>query len=153
MKAVLAAAATVAGLSACGSGGGARTPSLSNLPLAPGARQVVKLKLCNGGANAYCAIELVVQDRRYGSSRALVLAQRDLLRDRGWIGGSPDTGIELADDSPGHRLRVTYASAVDDLQGIDLGWITRPWLVESALDRAVFDGVPTMSLLLEASVQ
>jgi hypothetical protein len=82
-----------------------------------------------------------------------VLAQRDLLKAQGWTGGNPDTGDELADESPGNKLRVTYASAVDDLKGIDLGWISRPAPIKTALDRAVFTGAPTISLLLEPGVQ
>ena len=71
------------------------------------------------------AIELVVSDQTYKSSHALLLSERDRLRGHGWTGVSPDTGDQLADESPGRKLRVTYATADGDLKGIDLGWIRR----------------------------
>jgi len=114
---------------------------------------VTKAHVCNPGASAFCSYELVVVDRRYPSSRALVLAQRDRLRRDGWIGASPDTGVELANESPGHKLRVTYATALEDLKGIDLSWIRRPWAIEIALDRAVFDRTPAMSVRVETGSQ
>ena len=43
----------------------------------------------------------------------------------GWTGANADTGQQRAADSPGHKLRLTYAPAAGDLQGIDLGWIKR----------------------------
>jgi hypothetical protein len=151
VMAALTAVVSATLLAACGTG--ARTPSLSKLPLVPGSKVALQLRTCNSGVSAYCAIELVVQDARFHSSRALVLAERDQLRAHGWTGASPDDGIQLADESPGHKLRITYATAVDDLQGIDLKWFTRPAQIETTLDRAVFDGVPTMSVLLEAGAQ
>jgi hypothetical protein len=126
---------------------------VSQVPLVRAGTVIATVRDCNRGASAYCAMELVVQGRRYRSSRDLVLAERDRLRQAGWIGASPDTGLQLADESPSHKLRITYASAVDDLQGIDLDWIRRPWPITAALDRALFDGVPTMSVLLEAGAQ
>jgi hypothetical protein len=147
MALVGSALAAAVGLAGCGTG--ARMPNLSGLPLLPGSTIVTQIKECNKGDSAFCAIELVVQDHRYPSSRALVLSQRDRLKALGWTGASPDTGVQLADESPGHKLRVTYATAVDDLQGIDLGWIARPRSIEMLLDRAVFNNVPTMSVLLE----
>jgi hypothetical protein len=149
----MVAVASAIALAACGGGGGAHHPSLSDVPLVPGGTVVAQLRECNAGANAYCALELVIQNRRYPSSRRLVLAQRDRLKAQGWTGASPDTGDELANESPGNKLRLTYASAVDDLKGIDLGWIKRPPPIAIALDRAVFAGVPTISILLEPGVQ
>ena len=143
----LAAVAAATALSACGDG--ARTPSLGKLPLVPGASVVKTVRVCDAGANAFCAYDLVVVDGHYPSSRALVLAQRDRLRRDGWFGASPDTGVELADESPGHALRVTYATALEDLKGIDLGWIRRPQSIALTLDHALFGRVPTMSVLLE----
>jgi hypothetical protein len=146
----LAALATVtltATLAGCGAG--ERTPNLSKVPLVPGGTVVAKVRKCNKGASAFCAIELVVQNRSFRGSTGLVLAERNLLRSQGWTGVAPDTGVELADESPGHKLRLTYATALEDLKGIDLGWINRASPVETALDRAVFNKVPTMSLLVE----
>jgi hypothetical protein len=143
--------AAVAGVAACGDG--PHTPSLAGFPLVAGARVVTKVHVCNPGASAFCAYEFVVIDRRYSSSRALVLAQRNRLRRDGWIGASPDTGVELANESPGHKLRVTYATAFEDLKGIDLSWIRRPWAIQIALDRAVFDLTPAMSVRVETGSQ
>lgn len=144
-------AAVMALVAGCGSG--SRTPQLASLPLPPGAKLERNLRRCNGGSNAYCGLVLVVVDPKYKSSWALVRAERRELRGEGWIGASPDTGIELADESPHHTLRVTYATAVDDLQGIDLGWINRPGTVVSALDTALFTRTAAMSVLLEVGSQ
>jgi hypothetical protein len=135
-------------IAGCGSGGG-RSPQLSSLPLAPGAQVTTKVRQCNGGSNSYCAIELVVLGPRYQSSRDLVLAERDRLRSQGWIGASPTTGDQLANESPNNRLRVTYATAFEDLKGADLGWITRSWPTISALDETLFSRRVAMSVLLE----
>lgn len=145
---VLTAAITVT-VAGCGSGSAARTPQLSSLPLAPGARVMTNVRQCNGGSNAYCAIELVVLGPRYRSSRALVLAERDQLRAAGWVGASPTTGDQLANESPNNKLRVTYATAFQDLKGADLGWITRSWPTISALDLTLFSRAAAMSVLLE----
>ncbi len=145
---VLTAAITVT-VAGCGSGGGGRTPQLSSLPLAPGVRVMTNVRQCNGGSNAYCAVELVVLGPRYRSPRALVLAERDRLRAQGWIGASPTTGDQLANESPNNKLRVTYATAFEDLKGVDLGWITRSWPTISALDQTLFSRTVAMSVLLE----
>ncbi len=145
---VLTAAVTVA-IAGCGGGGVGRSPQLSSLPLAPGTRVMTNVRQCNGGSNAYCAIELVVLGPRYRSSRDLVLAERDRLRSQGWVGASPTTGDQLANESPSSKLRVTYATAFEDLKGADLGWITRSWPTVSALDQTLFKRVVAMSVLLE----
>ncbi len=92
---------------------------------------------------------MVVLDARYSSSHELVLAERGRLRAAGWVGASPDTGDQVADESPGDKLRATYATAFDELKAIDLGWIQRSWPTVSALDQQLFNGLPTMSMLLE----
>ncbi len=143
--ALTAAMATV--VSGCG--GSTHAPLLSSLPLAPGAQVMTNVRQCNGGSNAYCSLELVVLGPKYPSSRALVLAERDRLRAEGWIGGSPMTGDQLANESPHNKLRVTYTTAFEDLKGADIGWITRSWTTISALDQTVFKRAVAMSLLLE----
>jgi hypothetical protein len=145
---VLTAAITVA-IAGCGGGGAARTPQLSSLPLPPGARVMTNVRQCNGGSNSYCAIELVVQGPGFRSSRALVLAERDRLRAEGWVGASPTTGDQLANESPNNKLRVTYSTAFEDLKGADLGWIQRSWPTVSALDGTLFNRGVAMSVLLE----
>jgi hypothetical protein len=133
----------------CGSAGAGRSPQLSSLPLASGVQVMTNVRQCNHGSSAYCAIELVVLGPRYSSSRDLVLAERDRLRAAGWIGASPTTGDQLANESPKNKLRVTYATAFEDLKGADLGWITRSWPTISALDETLFSRRVAMSVLLE----
>jgi hypothetical protein len=144
--------AVAAAVAACGSQS-ARTPSTSRLPLVTGSSVIVNVRECNHGANPYCAQEMVVEGGQYRSPKDLLFAERNYLRSQGWTSATPNTGVELAAESPGHKLRVTYATALQDLKGIDLSWIARPWSVTSALDRAVFDRVPTMSMLLEVGSQ
>lgn len=141
-------AAVAAGIAGCG-GAGTRTPHASGLPLASGAHVVAEQRSCDRGANAYCGIELVVLGTGYDTSHQLVLAERDRLRSDGWVGASPDTGDEIANESPQNKLRVTYGTAFDDLKGVELGWISRPWPIISALDQTLFNGSPAMSVLLE----
>jgi hypothetical protein len=147
----LATAAIAAVVAGCGHT--SRTPAVAKLPLVPGSSVIVKARECNHGANPYCSVEMVVQNSTYRSPRRFLFDERDYLYHHGWRAASPDTGVELAAESPGHKLRVTYATALQDLKGVDLGWIARPASVKQALDRAVFDHVPTMSLILEVGSQ
>lgn len=149
---MVARAAVITALAAtllAGCGGGSHKPSLTSLPLVPGAHVATRSNRCNSGSNAYCAIELVVVGPSYKTSQELVFAERDALRREGWIGASPYTGNELADESPHHTLRVTYATAADDLQGVELNWISRPGTIVSALDGSLFSRAAAMSVLLE----
>ena len=133
---------------ACGSGT-TRAPDVNKLPLVPGAQVVTKASQCDKGANAFCAVELVVVDKHYKDSLSLLLSERDALKRSGWTGTSPDTGEQAADISPGQQLRVTYATAAGDLKGIDLGWIKRSRPVTVALSHAMFARSPTLSMMLE----
>ena len=152
MTARLAALATVAlavALAGCGASSGTRIPELRRLPLVEGAGVVAQSRVCDRGASAYCAIELVVVDSRYATSTALVSAERAQLRRHGWTGASGDTGDERAADSPGGKLRVTYATAYGELKGIDFLWIKRSRATARALSHAMFARAPAMSILLE----
>jgi hypothetical protein len=146
----LATGALVVGLAGCGQHATTASPSLSNLPLVRGANVVSQVHQCDKGANAFCAIELVVLGRGYASSADLVKAERDHLKQSGWSGVAPDDGQQRAAASPGQKLRITYATAAADLLGIDLGWIKRPHPITTRLARAMFDRSPAMSVLLEA---
>jgi hypothetical protein len=115
----------------------------------PGASIVTEVKRCDQGANAFCAWELVLADRSFKSSTDLLISEHRQLLRAGWSGADGDTGEQHAADSPGHRLRVTYATADGDLKGIDLGWIKRSRSVTLALSKALFQGVPTLSVMLE----
>lgn len=142
------ALALAAGVAGCGTST-QRAPDLRHLPLATGARVTLQVKRCDPGASAYCSWELVLDGPGYASSEALLEREHRLLLARGWSGGNGDTGEQHAADSPGHRLRLTYATAEGDLRGIDLGWIRRSRPVTLALSRAIFAHAPTLSLLLE----
>jgi hypothetical protein len=133
----------------CGSGSGRRTPSAGQLPLVPGARIAAEVRACDNGSSTYCAIDLVVLDHRYSSSDALATDEGKYLQKAGWSIADADTGVQSAANSPGHSLRVTFATAVDDLEGIDLTWIRRPWPITYALSNSVFDRDAALSIMLE----
>lgn len=143
-------AALFAALSGCGRGGEHRSPDLAGLPLVNGAKVVTRVQRCDRGANAYCAIQLVVVGSRYRTSTDLVRSERAHLGKLGWTTVNGDTGDERAAESPGHKLRLTYSTAYGDLRGIDLGWIKRPRRIALALSHALFYRASAMSLMLEA---
>jgi hypothetical protein len=149
LVALVALTALAAVLAGCGSGGGRHEPSVTQLPLVGGANVVAQVRSCDRGKNAYCAIELVVVDHRYKNSTALLKEEHAELRKQGWTGGQGDFSEQKAADSPGHKLRVTYATAAGDLRGVDLGSIQRPRKITLALSRTMFDQAPAMSVLLE----
>ena len=136
-------------LGGCGSSQSDRTPTVSDLPLVPGAKIVAQVRTCDQGARAFCAIELVVLDHGYQSSDVLALDESHKLRTSGWSLADGDTGEETAANSPGHKLRSTYATAVGDLREIDLGQINRARLITLALSSSIFDQTPAMSMMLE----
>jgi hypothetical protein len=104
---------------------------------------------CDKGAAGFCAYELVVVAPGYSSSMALLESERRHLLKMGWSGAAPDTGQQRAAESPGHKLRLTYATAYGDLLGWDFGWIKRPWPIVRALDRAMWNRASALSLMLE----
>jgi hypothetical protein len=133
----------------CGSVKGAPPPTIDQLPLVAGAKVVEQATQCDKGANAFCALEAVVVDSRFKTSEDLVNAEHDVVHKAGWGGLGADTGNERAAESPGHKLRVTYATANGDLTGIDLGWIHRSRRIAVALSRTLFDHTPAMSVELD----
>jgi hypothetical protein len=147
---VAALAGGVLMLGGCGAGNSSSPLSIDQLPLVSGATVVTQTRQCDRGANAYCAIEAVIVDRQASSSGALVARERRQLRKLGWSSSAGDNGVERAAESPGQRLRVTYATGPDDLLGIDLRWIKRPWAITWTLSRLMFSRTPAMSVLLEA---
>jgi hypothetical protein len=142
----LALAAVLAG---CGSSQATRIPTASAIPLVAGAHITTQARKCDQGSNAYCSIELVVRDSRYTSSDILAHDESHVLRNAGWTLAGGDTGTETAANSPGHKLRLTYSSAADDLQQIDLGVINRAWPITYALSNSMFDRAAAMSMMLE----
>lgn len=137
------------GLSACG-GSGDHVPDLAGLPLVPGSRIVARVQKCDSGANAYCAIELAVYDKRYGNSDDLFGAEKKLLHAHHWTDANGLVGPESAADSPGHKLHLTYATANSELDAIDEHYVTRPWKLVSALSNALLgNSTPAMAMILE----
>ena len=137
-------------LGGCGSGGASGPVSLSELPLVPGAKVVAQTRECDTGKHAFCAIQAVIVNRRYDSSGAFVLSEQKHLHGLGWTASAGDDGDEVAADAPGHRLRVTYATALADMIGLDEKWIKRPWPIWASLSQTLFKRIPAMSILLEA---
>jgi hypothetical protein len=124
-------------------------PILAGVPLAPGSQVIEHVRRCDGGANAYCALQLVVVSRRAPNSDALLTAERKHLRSLGWTLTEADTGDETAANSPGHKLRLIYATAALDLKDIDLGWVRRSPKIGRALSRTMFDRASAISLMLQ----
>jgi hypothetical protein len=135
-------------LAGCGSSA-TKPPDASRLPLVDGATVVARTQQCDRGANAFCSVQLVVVDRRYRDSVDLMRHERLKLQSLGWSINDGDTGSEHAANSPGHRVRVTYATADGDLRGIVLGWIDRPRSITLALSQAIFARSPAISMMIE----
>ena len=146
---VLALPALIATLAGCGQSSAQHSPDLARLPLVRGARILAEARRCDRGANVFCAWELVVVATGYRTSDALLRSEHRRLLKLGWTGANADTGEEKAADSPGHKLRVTYATAYGDLKGIDLGWIKRSRQTTLTLSKAMFQHSPALSMLLE----
>ena len=138
-------------LCACGHAGAGHPPAVSDVPLVAGAQIVSSAQQCDRGANPYCALELVVVDPRYRSSGDLLTSEHRHLKASGWTETGGDTGQELAANSPTHPLRLTFATAVGDLRGVDLGWIQRSRRTALALSREIFDRASAISLMLETN--
>jgi hypothetical protein len=147
LLAVLGLAAGL-GVAGCGQSTTGRPPQLAGVPLAGGLRVIAHSHRCDRGANPYCAVQLVVVGGG-GAASALLTREQQHLTTLGWTSSQGDTGKEQAADSPGHKLRLTYATASDDLQALDMGWIRRAPLIGRALSRTMFDRAPALSLMLQ----
>lgn len=145
----LAGVTCVVALTGCGGSSAGRTPDLAGVPLTAGSRVLASVRRCDRGANAFCAVQLVIADRHYGNSTALLHAERDHLKSLGWTTANADNGDEHAADSPHHKLHLVYATGALDLKGIDLGWIQRAPVIIRTLSRAMFDRASALSLMLE----
>jgi hypothetical protein len=92
---------------------------------------------------------LVVRNGGYDSSDILLKDEGALLRSDGWSQAHGDTGAQVSANSPGHKLRLTFATAAGDLQDVDLGQINRPWPIVYSLSSSMFARAATMSMMLE----
>jgi len=145
----LLAVALSAPIAGCGQSALARSPGVSDVPVAPGAQIVSQTRRCDRGAHPYCAIQVVLTGASYDSSGALLKGERAHLDALGWSHSNGDTNMESAADSPAHTLRLLYGTASADLRAIDLGWIQRSPRTALALALAMFDRAPAISLMLE----
>jgi hypothetical protein len=141
-------AVTALAVAGCGAGAGSRAVGVTQVPLPGGARIMTHVRSCDRGVNAYCAEQLVVVAPAFASSTALEVTERQLLTKRGWTSTQGADGNEKAADSPGHELRLYYATAYDDLLGIDSNWIQRAPPISHGLSNAMFDRAPAISLML-----
>jgi hypothetical protein len=147
------AAAAAAGLAGCGGQG--QTPvsaSLADVPLAPGAKVVWYQRRCDAGVSSYCSVQFVLVGPRYPSSAALRDAQRAVLKRAGWGSAHGETDAERAAQSPHGNLRMTYATAFNDLLSIDQGTIERAPGVSLALSRQLFSQTPALSGILQTGI-
>ncbi len=140
--------ALAAALAGCG-GGGSKTPNLGALPLVPGANVSLKVKVCDIGSSAFCAWELLVVAPKLRDSDELLRAEHRLLLSAGWSGAQGDASGEHAADSPGHKLRVTYATPTNELIGTGDEGVHRSNALQLALSHVSFAGTPALSILLE----
>ena len=144
------AAIAAACLAGCGQGSTPASASLTAVPLAPGAKVVWRARTCDRGSRAYCSVQFVVTGSRYASSAALREAQRATLRRAGWTSARGDTDAERSASSPGGGLRMTFATAINDLLSADAGTIDRTPGVSRALSRQLFSRTPALSATLES---
>jgi hypothetical protein len=142
----IALAALAAG---CGTSNSSRNPNPAGVPITTGARVVTRVHRCDRGVNPYCAVQMVVVGDRYSSSTALLDAERQHLLASGWTLADAQTGDEGGADSPGHKLRLTIATAALDLKDLDLGWIQRAPVIGRSLSRTMFARQSALSLMLE----
>ena len=135
-------------LAGCGQ---TRYQGTPEVPLLSGARVLQQIKRCDQGSNVFCALDMVVAaPPEYTSGGEFLKHERRYLRQLGWSLQLGEIRQERSAVSPGHRLRVVYATAAGDLLAIDLGWIQRPTSIARMLSRTMLDGIPAISLMVEA---
>jgi hypothetical protein len=132
----------------CSRGGNPRTVGLTNIPLPSGARVMTQARSCDKGVNAYCSVQVVVVGDGYSSSADLRATYEQQLAKLGWTSANGPDGNETAADSPGHELHLTYATAYQDLLGVDSNWVQRRPGIARALSAAVFDRGAAISIML-----
>jgi hypothetical protein len=133
---------------ATGRGGTPRAIGLRSIPLPADTRVVTQVRSCDRGERAYCAVQVVIVGDRYASSAALRATYAKQLAKLGWTKAKGPDGNETAADSPGHELRLTYATAYEDLLGVDSNWIQRTAAISHSLSNAMFERSPALSIML-----
>ncbi len=145
---VAAVVAVVILILATGRGATPRAVGLTNIPMVPGTRVLTKVRSCDRGVHPYCALQVVIVGDRYATSQALRKTFGANLHKLGWTTTKGPDGNESAADSPGHELRLTFATAYEDLLGIESNWIQRTAAISHSLSSAMFDRAPALSLML-----
>jgi hypothetical protein len=145
---VVALAALAVAILVTGRGGTPRAIGLRNVPMLHGTRVMIQVRSCDRSAGAYCALQVVVVGDRYHTSAALRLAYAGRLAKLGWTAAKGPVDAETAADSPGHELRLTYATADAELTDIDVGSVQRTAAISHALSDTIFTRLPALSLML-----
>ena len=133
---------------ATGRGGTPQEIGLTNIPMPAGTHVMTRVRSCDRGVHSYCALQVVIVGDRYHTSEALRQTYGAQLLKLGWTTTKGPDGNETAADSPGHELRLTFATAYEDLLGIDSNWIQRTATISHSLSSAMFDRAPALSLML-----
>ena len=147
---VLVAALVAVALVIVASGRGTtpRAIGLKNIPMVAGTRVLTQVRSCDRGVNPYCALQVVVVGDHFPTSQALRTTYGAKLLKLGWSTAKGPDGDETAADSPGHELRLTFATAYEDLLGVDSNWIQRTATVSHSLSSAMFARAPALSIML-----
>ncbi|HTU95404.1 MAG TPA: hypothetical protein VMF14_06150, partial [Solirubrobacteraceae bacterium] len=122
---VAAVVAVVIVVATTGRGGTPRAIGLKDIPMVAGTRVMTRVSSCDRGVHPYCSLQVVIVGDRPQTSEALRKAYQAKLLKLGWTTTMGPDGNETAADSPGHELRLTFATAYEDLLGIDSNWVQR----------------------------
>lgn len=146
---LLIALAGCAVLAGCGAGENNRSIGTRDVPLPTGAQIATRVHVCDRGANAYCAEQLVIVGPRYATSADLLNAENRRLHKLGWSDHRGQTGKQLAAQPPGNEVRLYFNTAYNDLLALDMGWIKRTKTIGRALSSAIFDRASAISVMVE----
>ena len=145
------AAALALALGGCASGSPPGRPAAHAVPLVARTAIVAQARVCDRGSHSYCAREFVLASPHHLlDAGVLKVAERTLLHNSGWRRTEGQTYDEFAADSPGDRLRITYATAEQDLLAIDERRIDRPPRIVRALAETLFAREPAISVIVQA---
>jgi hypothetical protein len=131
-----------------GRGGTPRSIGLNDIPMLAGTHVQTGVRSCDRGVHPYCALQVILVGDRHQTSQALRTAYGARLNKLGWTTTMGPDGNETAADAPGHELRLTFATAYEDLLGVDSNWVQRTAEITHALSSALFDRAPALSIML-----
>jgi hypothetical protein len=145
---VVAVVAVAVVVTATGRGGTPRAIGLNDIPMVAGTRVMTRVRSCDRGVHPYCALQVILVGEGHRTSQALRKAYAARLHKLGWTTTMGPDGNETAADSPGHELRLTYATAYEDLLGVDSNWVQRTAEITHSLSSTMFDRAPALSIML-----